>query len=364
MTQTLVPARVSSPGRILSRELEARGWTQKDLAEIMGRPHQTINGIIKGNKQITPETAIELAEALGTSAELWTNLEAKYRLHLAQKEANSSSRTSDIARKAHLYSMAPVAEMIKRGWINSADSLDELEQAICKFFEITHVEALPRITVNFRQADHQHPEAQAQLAWMKRVEMVIRNQPVAAFDRMKLEVAIPDILTFADQPEQVALVPDRLLAFGVHFAIVPHLSKTYLDGATFYVEERPVIALTLRYKRIDHFWFTLMHELGHVVAGHRGSYLDNMDSLEMNQEETEANRLAADWLLDAEALANFVKKTAPYFSAKQVQVFARSQGRHPGIVVGRLQRDQVIPYQNHQKFLVKVDQYLKDWISP
>jgi addiction module HigA family antidote len=83
MTQTLAPARVSSPGRILGRELEARGWTQKDLAEIMGRPHQTINGIIKGNKHITPETAIELADALGTSAEFWTNLEAKYRLHIA-----------------------------------------------------------------------------------------------------------------------------------------------------------------------------------------------------------------------------------------------------------------------------------------
>lgn len=96
MTQALVPARVSPPGRILSRELEARGWTQKDLAKIIGRPHQTINGIIKGNKQITPETAIELAEALGTSAKLWTNLETKYRLHVAQKDANDPSKTSNI----------------------------------------------------------------------------------------------------------------------------------------------------------------------------------------------------------------------------------------------------------------------------
>jgi addiction module HigA family antidote len=74
------PARAIAPGRILTRELEARGWTQKDLAGIMGRPTQTINEIVKGTKQITPETVLELAEAFGTSAELWTNLEAQYRL--------------------------------------------------------------------------------------------------------------------------------------------------------------------------------------------------------------------------------------------------------------------------------------------
>ena len=86
MNQKLAPARVPTPGRILSRELEARGWKQKDLAEIMGRPVQTINEIIRGNKQITPETALELSQAFGTSPEFWTNLEAKYRLHLASKQ--------------------------------------------------------------------------------------------------------------------------------------------------------------------------------------------------------------------------------------------------------------------------------------
>lgn len=85
MSQQL-SARVPSPGRILSRELEARGWTQKDLAEITGRPIQTINEIIQAKIQITPETALDLGEAFGTSAKFWTNLETKYRLHLARKE--------------------------------------------------------------------------------------------------------------------------------------------------------------------------------------------------------------------------------------------------------------------------------------
>ncbi|MFQ4140105.1 HigA family addiction module antitoxin [Nodosilinea sp. PGN35] len=362
MTQTLVPARVSPPGRILNRELEARGWTQKDLAEIMGRPHQTINGIINGNKQITPETAIELAEALGTSAEFWTNLEAKYRLHLAQKEVSGSPETREISRRSRLYSFAPVAEMIKRGWIQAADSIDVLEQEVCRFFEIDQIGDVPNLAVNCRQSENRDPEIQAQLAWMKRVEIVVRDQKLPTFDRAKLEAAIPEILALSSKAENVALVPDKLLSLGIHFAVVPHLGKTYLDGAAFYIESRPVIALTLRYKRIDNFWFTLMHELGHIFAGHKGSYLDNMDNLEVNQEETEANQLATNWLLNSHELSILVKTTAPYFSVEKIQKFALDQNRHPGILVGRLQKDKEIPYKNHTKFLVPVNKLLTPWV--
>ena len=59
----LVPARVTPPGRVIRRELDARGWTQKDLAEITGRPEQAISQIVRGHKQITPETALQLAAA-------------------------------------------------------------------------------------------------------------------------------------------------------------------------------------------------------------------------------------------------------------------------------------------------------------
>ncbi|UJB72849.1 HigA family addiction module antidote protein (plasmid) [Acaryochloris sp. 'Moss Beach'] len=363
MSQTLIPARVSPPGRILHRELEARGWTQKDLAEIMGRPAQTISGIVKGNKQITPETAIELAEALGTSAELWTNLEAKYRLFVAKKDANGPSFDSEIARKSYLYSLAPITEMIKQGWIVATDSVIELERQLCQFFGIEDIDEPPKLAVSCRQSEDRDPEVQAQIAWVKRVENLVTQQEVATFEPKKLKAALPEILTYTSEAEALALVPKKLLSLGVHFAIVPHLKKTYLDGAAFYLENKPVVALTLRHNRIDSFWFTLLHELGHIVAQHKGSYLDNLDNLAVNQEETEANQLAADWLLDPVALEHFVEQTSPYFSAKKVQAFAGIQQRHPGIVVGRLQSEGDIPYQNLRKLLIKVDQYLELWID-
>ncbi|WP_017327595.1 HigA family addiction module antitoxin [Synechococcus sp. PCC 7336] len=363
MSQTLVPARVSSPGRILSRELDARGWTQKDLAVIVERPPQTINEIVKGKKQITPETAMDLAAALGTSAEFWTNLEANYRLHLAQKEAGQSSGDSSISRRGRLYSLAPIPEMVKRGWIEGADSIDKLEKAVCDFFGVVRIEEAVQLAVNCRQSEVFEAEGRAQIAWVKRVENLVRNREVAVFDRAKLRDAIPDLLEYARKAEDVALVPQKLASLGVHFAIVPHLQKTYLDGAAFYVEGTPVVALTLRHKRIDNFWFTLMHELGHIVAGHKGSYLDNMENLAVTEEEAEANQLAADWLLEPQDLSEFVAETSPYFSTKKVQQFSISQNRHPGILAGRLHREELIPYKNHRKFLVKVDRYLEGWIA-
>jgi HTH-type transcriptional regulator/antitoxin HigA len=358
--QQLIPARVSPPGRILIRELEARGWTQADLAEITGRPIQTINEIIQAKKKITPETAIQLAEVFGTSAEFWANLETNYRLHLARKEQQGR----DIARKSKLYRLAPVSELIKRGWIRASDSIQELEEQLCDFFGITSIDEFPKLAINFRCAQDRDPGQVAQLTWAKRVENLAKQQNVGSFDRGELQSAIPDILECAAIAEDVAKVPDMLLSLGIHFTIVPHLTKTYLDGAAFYLDGHPVIALTLRYDRIDSFWFTLMHELGHIVAGHQGSYLDNLENLEANAEEIEANQLAADWLIDASALQGFVNKTSPRFSRKAIETFAKTQARHPGIILGRLHHEEIVPYQNlRRSLLVTVSPFLEQWIA-
>lgn len=84
------PARVPSPGKILAQELQARNWSQAELAQIIGRPSQMVSEIINARRQITPETALELAEALEVSAETWLNLESNYRLHLARKNSGTA----------------------------------------------------------------------------------------------------------------------------------------------------------------------------------------------------------------------------------------------------------------------------------
>ena len=75
-----VPAEVFPPGEFLREELEARDWSQQELAEIMGRPARLISELISGKRAVTPETAKGLAEAFGTSPDYWMSLESQYQL--------------------------------------------------------------------------------------------------------------------------------------------------------------------------------------------------------------------------------------------------------------------------------------------
>jgi HTH-type transcriptional regulator/antitoxin HigA len=101
-------AEVFPPGELLREELEARGWTQADLAEILGRPPRLVSEIIRGKRSITPETAKGLAEALGTSPQLWMNLESAYQLSKVRQEDNS------VAKRARLFEKAPIKDMVRR----------------------------------------------------------------------------------------------------------------------------------------------------------------------------------------------------------------------------------------------------------
>ena len=316
MSTTRRPARVASPGRIITRELEARGWTQRDLAAIMGRPYQAINEIIKGSKQITPETARELAKAFGTTVDFWMNLEANYRLFLAAQE----DKEKDIERRSRI-------------------------------------------------SESRGPEDSAKVTWVKRVERLARQQPVGNYDSGQLRENISRITALAQTAEDAKKVPDTLRNLGVHFLIVPHLPRTYLDGAALFVDEHPVVAATLRYDRIDWFWFTILHELAHILLGH-SAQLDSLfgeteeaETKRSKAAETQANEIARDWLLDPDALDDFIARVKPYFSRAKIESFANAQKRHPGIVLGQLRHQGVVDYKHLRSRLVKVKPHLEEWVD-
>lgn len=364
MTEQLTPARVSPPGRILKKELVSRGWTQEDLAGIIGRPVQAISEIINGKKQITAETALQLADALGISAEFWLNLEANYQLHLSRRAQKEQG--DEIAQRKEIYKAYPVSEMLKRKWIEKTNSAKVLEQQVCRFLGITTIQDMP-IAVSFRCSLDRQPNSNAQIAWLRRVEQVTQNQIVASFDPDQLRQGIPSLLEYAKHPKDVASVGQRLNNLGVYFVIVPHLQKTYLDGAAFHYVGHPVVALTLRYKRIDWFWFTLMHELAHIALGHTGIYLDSLEnnteqSPTKSPEEEQADQQAGEWIINPTLLEAFAIEHAPYFSQEKIEAFAHTLNLHPGIVLGRLHYKKYVDFKNLRKLLVNIDEYLTDWI--
>lgn len=359
MSETLQPARTVSPGEIIEMELEARGWTQRDLAEIMGRPSQAISEIIRGVKQITPETALELAAAFDTSPEIWINLEASYRLQLARHRRGDDD--SDITLRRRLYSLLPIVDMVRRGWLRATESAEDLDRQVHGLLGGDPEEVVP--TVSFRHAAARGPEHGAQVAWVARVRQLAERQHVSMFDRARLVDAIPELRRLAATPEQVSEVPALLQSFGVRFVIVPTLPKTYIDGALCDADSSPIVALTLRYDRIDAFWFTLLHELAHLALGHQALHLDNWDdeAQRRDAQEIAANSQAQAWLLDQRALQVWIARTQPYFARRAIEQFAAHQNLHPGIVLGQLMFDKVVGYQHLRGLLVKVSPFLVPW---
>ena len=130
-------AEVFPPGAYIKEELEAREWTQAELAEILGRPPRLVSEIITGKRSISPETARGLAAAFGTTPQLWMNLESSYQLSRVKND------DSAVARRARLYEKAPVKEMVRRRWIEASSSVDVLEKRVFDFFGLQSIDEEP-----------------------------------------------------------------------------------------------------------------------------------------------------------------------------------------------------------------------------
>ena len=151
------PAEVFPPGEFIRDELEERCWTQSDLAKIMGRSQPAINEIISGKRSITPETAIALGSAFGTSAELWLNLESAFQLSKVDAEDQGAIR-----ERAKIFESAPIKDLEKRAWIKTTRKIADLRHELAHFFQVPEVEKLRAAAKSSIQSSELTPE---QLAW-------------------------------------------------------------------------------------------------------------------------------------------------------------------------------------------------------
>jgi HTH-type transcriptional regulator/antitoxin HigA len=356
-----MPAEVFPPGEFLREELEAREWSQQELADILGRPPRLVSELISGKRAITPETARGLAEAFGTSAEYWMNLESQYQL------SKVKAGDSQIARKARLYSKFPVREMLRRGWVRPSENIDVLEQRFCEFFNIPNMDAQPTLTHYAKKTDVNTEATPLQLAWLHRVRSMAAQQVVPSYSRENLLAAVERLKTLLLAPEETRHVPRILAEAGVRLVFVEPVAGSRLDGACFWLaEDRPVIGMTLRYDRIDNFWFVLRHEIEHVLhedgRGEGAPIIDTDvgdDNEELSECEMRANAAGADFCVPLDQLENFIARIQPYFSEQKVLAFAQRINVHPGLVVGQLQRN-----LNRHDFLRKHQVKVRAYVLP
>ncbi len=343
------------PGEYIKDGMEAVGWTQDDLAEILGRSRQHVNRLLLGKTAITPVTAHELAKAFCTTPELWMNLQTSYELAVAQKEDN------DIQRRAKIYSKIPIRDVRARQWIGETRSIDDLEDAVCRLLRISDISQEPTLKAAARMStNYGQPANGAQMAWMCRARELAEMCNVAQFNQSDFEHGITDLRSLAGNPEDVRRVPKVLAELGVRFVLLEHLPKSKMDGVAFWVNDSPAIALSLRFDRLDNFWFTLMHELVHI------KYQDvTVIDVELEhiptglpEEEKRANDEAADILIPKDKLESFIKRVHPLYYRDRVMEFARARGVHPSIVAGQLGHRDASLYRKFVKLQSHVREYL------
>lgn len=342
-----------APGEFIKEELEARGWTQGDLAEIMGRQNSVISAVINGKRAISQEIASELASAFGTSSELWMSLQASYDLH------TKGQRKQEVARRASLFGMAPVKDMIRRGWIQGSSDLGALERDVMAFL------SEPVTSVAFHKSDAAPEITPAQKAWLCQAHRLAKGVWAEKFSPVIFENALNSLKNLLANPEDTRLVARVLANGGVRFLIIESLPHTKIDGACFWLDKySPVIVLTFRYDRLDNFWYVLSHECGHVQNedGRNGEDIldvnlvgeDAIPFEDRSAVEKRADAFATDFLVDKTEMSHFIRRFRPLFSKQKIKGFAARIQVHPAIVLGQLQYRREVDWSHSREMLVKV----------
>ncbi len=349
------PAEAFPPGDFLREEIEERGWTQDDLAAIMGMGYGTVNGIIGGKRSLTTGTANALAAALGTTAQFWLNLDSAYQLWRSETDESDV-----VARRARLYTIAPIKDMVRRGWIEPSDDIDRLEDQVISFFEMDNLDKTPTFAHAARKSTSYDQVTNSQLAWLFRASHLSRYVHADKYERRRLSLSLEQLRPLMYSPQEIRQVPRVLGEAGIRLVIVEHLPRTKIDGATFWVEDSPVIAISIRYDRIDNFWFTLLHEMGHVAQGNSSIDVDiGAVEEDLNDEsEHKANLFAAEQAISQTHLDSLIERVGPLYSTDRIQGFAELHGVHPGIVVGQLHHRHEIMFSNFRRLLVPIRSYI------
>ncbi len=338
------PDYVTRPGEVLEEYLEVKGMTKAELAERCGRPTKTISEIIHGKAAITPETALQLERVLGRPASLWLNLEANYRLQLARRgEAPALSGGADWAKRF------PVKDLIARGQIEAPRDDSDLVSKLLRFFGVGTISgwdaSFGQMKVAYRRSPAFVASSENVTTWIRLGEIAADDVECETFNKARFRDSLTAARALAagSFPDAHQKLTDLCAGAGVALVLVPELPKTHLSGlARWLSKDKALIQLSLRYKSADQVWFSFFHEAGHILLhGKKSIFIDEVKG-EENALEHEANKFAGDLLIPPAALAGFV--TAGDYSGAAVKRFAKQQGIAPGIVVGRLQHDRVLPF--------------------
>jgi HTH-type transcriptional regulator / antitoxin HigA len=333
------------PGDVLEEHLDAASMTQAELSDRLGLSGKHVNRIIAGHEPVTPETALKLESVFGLPAHVWLNMEARFQESKA-REAESLS----LAEEKKWLDYVPYKSMIKLGWIERSRDPLTMVRSLREFFRVGSLDYLPGVWSNLNAAYRSAPAYKshewALVAWLSQGERLAELIQCKPFDAIALKSSLSELKALSRLPgiEFVEPLTRRCADLGVAMIFIPPPDGARVCGATRWLtSDKALIQLSLRYKTDDQLWFTIFHELGHVLLhGKKAEYIDFEKPGEKSESEQEADRFAAQTLIDQKALKEFALHGD--FTVSAVESFAEAQGVAAGIVVGQLQHLKALPF--------------------
>jgi len=337
------------PGDYLAEVLEARGIRQTDFAKRAGISTKAVSQIINRKSLFSADLAFDFERILNIKAEIWMNMVNSWQLfQVKAKEEKqlAKKQTRDWLRRF------PTRDLRKLGIIPKSRKPQEVAEALLRFFHVSSPEActdwITKRSVAFRKSTVFSESVEATSIWLQIAEKSATKKELPFYDREKFKTVLGRIRSFTllNWPQILPNLEESCNEAGVALVVVPQIEGTRLSGASWWFgSDRPIIALSLRHRSNDHFWFTFFHESAHILFhGKKGIFLDSSDGYE-TPDEREANEFARNLLIPSDEWILFAQKGD--FFEPAIRAFAQSLCVHPGIVVGRLQYEGLIDRSWH-----------------
>ncbi|MBE5939663.1 MAG: helix-turn-helix domain-containing protein [Lachnospiraceae bacterium] len=326
------------PGATIKEQIIDRGMSQKEFAMRMGMSEKHISKLINGEVHLTVDMARRLELVLGVPLQFWCNLETIYREKLAKViEENAMDADILLAKKF------PYKEMAQNGWVEETAKVEDKVINLRKFFEVVQLDMLQcsliPAGIACRKLSETEKSYYALLAWAQKAKLEGRKVKTEPIDIKLLKKSIPEIRKMTRMParEFCKKLSALLAECGIAIVFLPHIGGSFLHGATFYDGNKIVLGLTVRGKDADKFWFSLFHELAHIIYGHIGKIDGTTD-----EDEKVADLYASETLIPEERFNAFAQ--SGNITESKIKQFADEEGIDAGIVLGRLQKYGYVQY--------------------
>lgn len=308
-----------TPIEAIRFRMEQLGLAQKDLARYVGSASRA-SEVLSGKRHLTLPMIRALSNGLGIPASLLI----------------SEQQEEKIAEPELAWEKFPTAEMVHRHWMPAPRSGTDVIRSFI-------LPVLPYAAA-FRRTSHlrgiRNVDSYALLAWLARIwHEADRRSPRPLRDGTSTSDLVRDVIRLSWSERGPLLAIEFLEKHGIPVIVEPALPRTFLDGVTLFRPEGPVIGLTLRFDRLDNFWYTLVHELAHVTL-HEGQavlFIDDLEASGADEFEDEADSFATEALIPTEV---WQESPASRLRSKQaVEHLARQLRISPAIVAGRVRRE-------------------------